>query len=76
VELLPISRDGYGGPYNQLQLVRIYVLNGEPELALDQLEPLLRIPYYISPGWLRVDPAFDPLRKNPRFQRLLSPRTK
>ncbi len=76
VELLPISRDGYGGPYNQLQLVRIYVLNGEPELALDQLEPLLRIPYYISPGWLRVDPAFDPLRKHPRFQRLLSPRTK
>jgi DNA-binding SARP family transcriptional activator/TolB-like protein len=73
VELLPISRDGYGGPYNQLQLVRIYVLNGEPELALDQLEPLLRLPYYISPGWLRVDPAFDPLRKHPRFQRLLSP---
>jgi DNA-binding SARP family transcriptional activator/TolB-like protein len=73
VELLPISRDGYGGPYNQLQLARIYLLNGEPELALDQLEPLLRIPYYISPGWLRVDPAFDPLRKNPRFQRLVSP---
>ncbi len=73
VELLPISRDGYGGPYNQLQLARIYLLNGEPEQALDQLEPLLRIPYYISPGWLRVDPTFDPLRKNPRFQRLLSP---
>jgi len=73
VELLPISRDGYGGPYNQLQLARIYLLSGEPELALDQLEPLLRIPYYISPGWLRVDPAFDPLRKNPRFQRLVSP---
>ncbi|MFL5448463.1 MAG: BTAD domain-containing putative transcriptional regulator [Gemmatimonadales bacterium] len=73
VEMLPISRDGYGGPYNQLQLVRIYVLNDEPELALDQLEPLLRIPYYISPGWLRIDPAFDPLRKHPRFQRLLSP---
>ncbi len=76
VELLPISRDGYGGPYNQLQLARIYLLSGEPELALDQLEPLLRIPYYVSPGWLRVDPAFDPLRQNPRFQRLVSPRTK
>ncbi|HEY8196108.1 MAG TPA: hypothetical protein VIG04_03980, partial [Gemmatimonadales bacterium] len=71
VELLPISRDGYGGPYNQLQLVRIYLLSGEPDLALDQLEPLLRVPYYLSPGWLRIDPTFDPLRKHPRFQRLL-----
>ena len=38
--------------------------------ALDQLEALLRIPYYLSPGWLRIDPAFDPLRKNPRFQKM------
>jgi tetratricopeptide (TPR) repeat protein len=71
VELMPISRDAYFGPYNQLQLVRIYLLTGEPDLALDQLEPLLRVPCYLSPGWLRIDPTFDPLRKQPRFQRLL-----
>jgi len=71
VTLMPISRDAYFGPYNQLQLVRIHMLTGEPDLALDQLEPLLRIPYYLSPGWLRIDPTFDSLRKNPRFQRLL-----
>jgi hypothetical protein len=35
------------------------------------LAPLLRVPYYLSPGWLRIDPTFDPLRKHPRFQRLL-----
>jgi tetratricopeptide (TPR) repeat protein len=69
--LTPISKDAYGGPYIQLQLVRIYILTGEPEKALDQLEPLLRIPFYLSPGWLKVDPTFDPLRKNPRFQKLL-----
>ena len=68
---MPISRDAYFGPYNQLQLVRIYMLTGEPDLALDQLEPLLRIPYYLSPGWLGIDPTFDSLRKNPRFHRLL-----
>ncbi len=59
------------GPYMQHQLVRIYIMVGEPEKALDQLEPLLRIPYYLSPGWLRIDPTFDPLRKHPRFQKLV-----
>ena len=64
VAMLPISQDGYFGPYNQLQLVRIYLLLDEPEKALDQLEPLLRVPFYLSPGWLRIDPTFDPLRNN------------
>jgi len=71
VALQPVAVDGYTGPYLQHQLVRIYLLVGEHEKALDQLEPLLEIPYHLSPGWLRVDPAFDPLRKNPRFQRLV-----
>ena len=48
MELMPISRDGYFGPYIQLQMVRIYLLLGEREEALDQLEPLLRLPFYIS----------------------------
>jgi eukaryotic-like serine/threonine-protein kinase len=69
VELLPISRDANNGPYMQHQLARIYLLVGEPEKALDQLEPLLRVPYYLSPGMLRIDPTFDPLRKNPRFRK-------
>jgi len=74
LELMPISRDGYFGPYVQLQLVRIYILVGEPEKAMDQLEPLLRLPFYLSPGWLRIDPTFDPLRTNPRFRKLLEER--
>ncbi len=72
VALLPIARDAYSGPYNQHQLARIYTLVGEHEKALDQLEPLLEIPYYLSPGWLRIDPNFEPLRTNPRFQRLVA----
>ena len=72
VALEPISKDGTDGPYIQHQLVRIDMLVGEPEKALDQLEPLLKIPYLLSPGWLKIDPNFDSLRKNPRFQKLVA----
>jgi tetratricopeptide (TPR) repeat protein len=72
VTLDPVSKNGLDGPYYQHQLVRIYMLVGEPEKALDQLEPLLKIPYWLSPGWLKIDPNFDPVRRNPRFQRLVA----
>ena len=71
---LPIGKDPYDGAYIQHQLARIYLLLGEPEKALDQLEPLLKMPYVLSPGWLRLDPNFDPLRGNPRFERLVADR--
>jgi hypothetical protein len=71
VAMRPISSDAFVGPYLQHQLARIYIMVGEQEKALDRLEPLLRIPYYLSPAWLKLDPTFDPLRKNPRFQRLV-----
>ncbi|MDQ6892679.1 MAG: hypothetical protein M3167_08370 [Acidobacteriota bacterium] len=74
VALQPVTKNADDGPHYQHQLVRIYILVGEPEKALDQLEPLLRIPYWLTPGWLKIDPNFDPLRKNPRFQRLVAGR--
>jgi TolB-like protein len=70
--LVPISRDAQYGPYLQHQLARIYLLVGEHEKALDRLEPLLKIPYYLSPGWLRIDPDFAALKANPRFERLIA----
>jgi eukaryotic-like serine/threonine-protein kinase len=72
VALDPLSKDITGGAYDQHQLARIYILVGEPEKAIDQLEPLLKIPYFLSPGWLKIDPNFDPLRNNPRFQKLVA----
>jgi hypothetical protein len=58
-----------GGAYAKHQLARIYTLVGEPDQALDQLKSLLRLPYILSPGWLRIDPNFAPLRGNLRFER-------
>jgi hypothetical protein len=70
VAMQPVSSDAQSGTYLQHQLARIYILVGEPDKALDTLEPLLRIPYFLSPGWLRIDPTFDRLRNHPRFQKL------
>jgi hypothetical protein len=57
--------------YNLHQLARTYILAGEHEKALDRLEELLRAPYFLSPGWLRVDPTLAPLREHPRFRKLV-----
>ena len=70
VSLDPISKDQLWGPYNQYELARIYIKVGEHEKALDLLEPLMKVPFYLTPRWLQIDPNFDPLRKNPRFLRL------
>jgi serine/threonine protein kinase/tetratricopeptide (TPR) repeat protein len=71
VELSRDSRTGRPGSYLQLQLVRSHIILGQSEPALDLLEPLLEVPFYLSPGWLSIDPMFDPLRDHPRFQVLL-----
>lgn len=57
--------------YDFQQLARIYIMTGEPEQAISQLETILKIPYLLLPAWLRVDPTFDPLRTHPRFRRLV-----
>ena len=75
VALLPVSLDAIWGPRVLLRLVRIYILAGEYDKALDQIERLLTIPYYVSPGWLQIDPTLAPLRGKPRFQRLLEGKT-
>jgi serine/threonine-protein kinase len=72
VALMPTAKDAQWGPYLEHQLARIYVLVGEPEKALDQLERVLNTPYYVSRAWLKIDPNFASLRGNPRFERLVN----
>ncbi len=70
IEMLPISRDAYSGPYMQHQLARIYLIVGEKEKALDRIEQFLNVPYFVSPAWMSIDPNFAPLKGHSRFEAL------
>ena len=69
--LAPLSRDKGNGAYGQHQLIRIYLLTGETDKALNRLEELLKVPYWLSPAWVRIDPTFAGLKGNPRFEAIL-----
>jgi eukaryotic-like serine/threonine-protein kinase len=69
--MLPPSKDAYLGTYVQHQVIRIYLLAGREEEALDLLEPLLAMPYTLTPAWIRIDPMFEPVRDHPRFRKLV-----
>ena len=69
--LLPVSKNHLNGAERVEDLAKIYVLTGEYGLALDKIEYLLSIPGDLTVWNLRLDPVYDPLRDNPRFQALL-----
>ena len=70
-DLLPRSKDGfYYLPY-VIDLAHIYTILGDNGKALERLEHLLANPSYISAPFLRMDPRWDPLEDDPRFQALL-----
>ena len=76
----PIEKDALYGPASLEVLARVAAGMGEPERAIAAFETLLSIPYQgalaegvpLTPALLRLDPMFDPLRNNTRFQKLLA----
>jgi tetratricopeptide (TPR) repeat protein len=72
VDLLPISKDAFDGPLIAAKLAVIYAQAGASERALDLLEKLVTVPNGPSPGALRVEREWDPLRGDPRFEKILA----
>ena len=72
VDLMPPARDSYRGVSRVEDLARIYTMVGNHEAAIQQLDYLLSHPSWISVTLLKLDPRWDPLRKNPKFEALLA----
>lgn len=70
VEML--SKDAVDGPWASLNLAVVYSWTNEPDRALEQLEALAKAPYGLFSNYLKLRPYFEPLRKDPRYNKLLA----
>jgi serine/threonine-protein kinase len=70
VGLLPISKDAFLGPDVEIDRAAVEARVGETDAAIEHIRHLLSIPCLLSPGLLRIDPRWAPLRNDPRFRKL------
>jgi len=73
-DMLPPTKNALDGVWLMTNLARIYVLTAENDLALEQLEVLSKLQsswFGLSYGELRLNPDWDPLRGDPRFEKLV-----
>ena len=72
LRLMPPAKEAWRGAWRLAALARIEAMTGREEEAVERLEYLLSVPSDLSVWMLRLDPAWDPLRDNPRFQALIA----
>ena len=72
IALLPSGKDSVDGPKFEEELATVEALVGDKTHALSTVQRLLEIPYSdcVTPALLRLDPKWDPLHGDPRFQKL------
>ena len=68
----PTSKDPVDGPVREEKMADIYALLGDADHAVPILKRLMQMPYggAITPALLRLDPLWDQIRNDPRFQEL------
>jgi serine/threonine-protein kinase len=71
VELLPVEKDAINGPLMIAYLAMIAAWVGEKDLACEQLAIAVRYPSSLSYGKLKLLPFWDPLRGDPRFEKIV-----
>ena len=72
VELLPFTKEPLDGEAALCCLAVIYAVTGERDLAFKQLEVLAKIPCGVTYGDLRLNLFWDPLRGDPRFEKIVA----
>ena len=78
ITLLPSGKDAVDGPTYEEQLAAVKAILGDKDRAIPRLQHLLEIPYanFLTPALLRLDPQWDSLRSDPRFQKLCEEKPK
>ncbi|PYK44464.1 MAG: hypothetical protein DME46_06405, partial [Verrucomicrobia bacterium] len=71
MELARSVKDGFTEPFTKIDFAMICSWTGEREIALEQLEALTKAPGSYTYGNLRLSPMWDPLRGDPRFEKIV-----
>ena len=71
-ELMPVGKNSIDGHLLIKHMAAIYAWTGESDLALQQLAVATGLPGFLSYGELRLDPCWDPLRSDPRFEQIVA----
>jgi TolB-like protein/Tfp pilus assembly protein PilF len=71
-ELLPISKDSIDGAFIATNLAQILAWTGEKSAAIEQVEAVERVPNQLSYGLLKLQPVWEDLRGDPRFEKLVA----